>query len=222
MNQEVLAYLRASTSFAQLDWPNMLPSTQLPINNRDSSVSGLSPFFLENGYHIEPIQQVLLQEKAPISALERRTDRFMNRLKEAHEYATVARASAQQLMEDRAINTHNPSPWFREDDKVRLNLKNIKTLQPQNFLAWLNAKYTITKIISTHVVELDIPSKMRQIFHVQLLRKAGDAPLPSPKKDDEKPPPIIHEKFNNETDHKAPEQYPERILRPKHICSGKK
>lgn len=60
MNQEVLAYSCAFISFVQLDWPNMLPSAQLAINNIDSSISELNYFFLEHGYCIDPIEKVLL------------------------------------------------------------------------------------------------------------------------------------------------------------------
>ncbi|KAI0991393.1 hypothetical protein K3495_g16794 [Podosphaera aphanis] len=57
MNQEVLAYLRAFISYTQYEWPSMLPTAMLALNNRDS-VIGLSPFFLTHGYHAEPIDQV--------------------------------------------------------------------------------------------------------------------------------------------------------------------
>lgn len=46
MNQEVLAYIRAFISYSQFDWAKLLPSAQLALNNRNSSISGLSPFFL--------------------------------------------------------------------------------------------------------------------------------------------------------------------------------
>lgn len=130
MNQEVLVYQCAFISFAKLDWPNMLPSEQLAINNHDSSVSGLSPFFLVHGYHIELILQVLLREKTPISASKGCVDRFINRL-EAQEYTAAAMASAQQFMEDKANNTHNTSPLFHEGGKVLLNLKNITIPRPK-------------------------------------------------------------------------------------------
>ena len=44
MNQEILAYLRCFISYSQYEWPSMLPSAMLAINNRNT-VIGLSPFF---------------------------------------------------------------------------------------------------------------------------------------------------------------------------------
>lgn len=58
MNQEILAYLRAFVSYAQFDWKDFLPCAMLALNNRASTDIGMSPFFVEHGYNVEPIQQV--------------------------------------------------------------------------------------------------------------------------------------------------------------------
>lgn len=131
VNQEVLAYLRAFISFAQTEWSSMLPSAQLAINNRDCSSKGLSPFFLEHGYHVEPIQMTAPKDQNIKSQPAKRAERFMNRLKEAQEYAAAAMATSQQLMEDHANRSRNPAPAFRVGDKVWLSLKNIQTPQPK-------------------------------------------------------------------------------------------
>ena len=57
-NQEIQAYLRAYLSYAQTDWGSFVPGAQLALNNRESSAIGMSPFFLEHGYHVEPFQIV--------------------------------------------------------------------------------------------------------------------------------------------------------------------
>lgn len=38
-------------------------------------------------------------------------------------------------------------------------------------LSWVNAKYRVTKVISPHVVELDVPSGIWPKFHVDLLKR---------------------------------------------------
>lgn len=138
MNQEVLAYLRAFISFAQTEWSSMLPSAQLAINNRDCSSIGLSPFFLEHGYHVEPIQMTAPKDQNIKSQPAKRAERFMNRLKEAQEYAAAAMATSQQLMEDHANRSRNPALAFRVGDKVWLSLKNIQTPQPKKKLMLWN------------------------------------------------------------------------------------
>ncbi|KAI0992243.1 hypothetical protein K3495_g15943, partial [Podosphaera aphanis] len=99
MNQEVLSYMRAFISFSQLEWSTMLPSAQLAINNRDNSSSGLSPFFLEHGYHAEPVQLVSTPTDAT-STPAKRAEKFMKRIQEAQEYASASMAAAQQIMEE--------------------------------------------------------------------------------------------------------------------------
>lgn len=210
MNQEVLAYLRKFISYAQYDWVDLLPSAQLAINNRDNSISGLSPFYITHGYNISPISQTPNHNCDLRTIPAKRAENFIGRLREAEEYASATMASAQQQMEEYANLKRNPAPLFRVGDKVWLHLKNISTPQPKKKLAWVNAKYTITKIISPHVVELDVPSKIFPRFHVQLIKRASEDPLPSQKIDDTQPPPVFP---NNENSMSEPEQFVERIMR---------
>lgn len=88
-------------------------------------------------------------------------------------------------------------------------------------MAWLNAKYSIIKVISPHVVELDVTSRIWPRFHVQLLKRAGNNPLPSQNKDDEQPLPVVPQTLNGEQS-SEPEQFFERILRAERMRRGKK
>lgn len=97
MNQEVLAYLRAFISYAQYEWPSLLPSAMLALNNRDTSF-GLSPFFITANYHAEPISLVQPSTEKLSNPAKRARD-FVNQLTNAQEYAQAAMASAQQHME---------------------------------------------------------------------------------------------------------------------------
>ncbi|KAI1000890.1 hypothetical protein K3495_g7309 [Podosphaera aphanis] len=126
-------------------------------------------------------------------------------------------ASVQQLMEERANQKRNPAPLFRVGDKVWLNLKNIQTPQPKKKLAWVNAKYKVTKIILPHVVELDAPSKIFPRFHVELLRKASGDPLPSQPQNDSQSEPVMVKSDNAKAE---PEHFVERILRAERIRRG--
>ena len=93
MNQEVFAYSRLF-SFSQFEWAKMLPSAQLALNNRDSSTSGLSPFFLEQGYHVEPIQQKNHIPDKNKSRPAKQAENFLLRIREAQENASAAMAAA--------------------------------------------------------------------------------------------------------------------------------
>jgi hypothetical protein len=56
MNQVLEPYLRAFIDYAQDNWARLLPIAELAINNRDSVLIGVSPFFLSHGYHVEPLE----------------------------------------------------------------------------------------------------------------------------------------------------------------------
>lgn len=49
---------------AQDDWVDWLPATELALNGRESASTGVSPFFLSHGYHLEPLQ--LFEDPQPV------------------------------------------------------------------------------------------------------------------------------------------------------------
>jgi hypothetical protein len=207
MNQEVLGYLRAFIAYSQLDWPILLPTAMLALNNRNSSVTGLSPFFLTHGYHLEPVQRV--ERMSPNSSPAADAETFVQRIEEAQEYAQAAMAWSQQRMENDANRSRQAAETLKRGDKVWLNLRNINTPQLSKKLSWTQAKYTVEKQISPMVYELaDLPSAIHNRFHVDLLRRAATDALPSQKTDDAQPPPLVPQTEENEAEFEV-----ERILR---------
>ncbi|KAI0995426.1 hypothetical protein K3495_g12752 [Podosphaera aphanis] len=108
-NQEVQAYLRAFVTYAQYDWPKLLPMAMPAINNRENSTR-ISPFFLTHGYHVEPIQQV---EPKQGSRSSRRAEIFVDRLREGQDFAQAAMAVSQQRMEDSANKHRQTAIMFK-------------------------------------------------------------------------------------------------------------
>lgn len=221
MNQEIIAYLHKIISFAQLDWPNLLPTAQLAKNYRNNSASGLSPFSLEHGYHIGPKVQDQDSRGVSRSNPTKRAECFVRRLCDTQEYTAATMASTQQEMEIQANRSRNPSPQFRIWDKVWLNLGNINTPQPKKKFSWVNAKCTVTRIISPHIIELDVPLRIHQRFHVQLLKRACEDPLPSQIRDDAQPPPVFPETEAAVNSEVEPEQFVEKILRAEKVRRGR-
>ena len=98
------------------------------INNRNSSITEFSPFFLTHGYHIDPIQRrtsLSIPKKDPKA----RANAFVNRLYDGQEIAKAAMATAQQIMEHNANKERSPAEKLRVGDKVWLNLRNVSTPQ---------------------------------------------------------------------------------------------
>ncbi|CCE34913.1 uncharacterized protein CPUR_08852 [Claviceps purpurea 20.1] len=209
-NQEVLAVLRAFISYSQTDWPQLLPSVQLALANRDSARTGMSAFYLTHGYHLDPIQQVHSQASSSTKDPKARANAFVSRLYEGQEIAKAAMVTAQQIMESQANRKRRPAEQLRVGDRVWLNLRNVTTPQLKKKLAWTQAKYRVTKVIAPDVYELDVPSSIHNRFFVDILRRDPGDPLPSQITDDAQPPPMSDGLLPAD---EAPMYAVERILR---------
>ena len=60
-----------------------------------------------------------------------------------------------------------------------LKLKHIKTTQPIKKFDWIALLYRVLAYIGTHTVQLDTLLGIHPIFHVSLVKKAAEDPLPS-------------------------------------------
>src|SRR6266480_2122984 len=209
-NQVLEAYLSAFIAYTQEDWAEYLPSAELAINNRNAASTSISPFFMMHGYNVDPIQiDEELEERDENARLSpiARGERVVMKLTNARDWAEAAIAVAQQTQEQHANRHRQPAAQFKVGDKVWLNLKNVKTDRPSKKLDWRHAKYTITKVISSHAYELDVPPGIWNRFHVTLLHPAATDPLPSQRQDDNQPPAISSDDDGN------PEWEIEEILR---------
>ncbi|XP_044724102.1 reverse transcriptase (RNA-dependent DNA polymerase) domain-containing protein [Hirsutella rhossiliensis] len=171
------------------NWEELLPAAMMAINNHNSTSTGLSPFFITHGYHVDLIQvkeKLRTDGRSPVT----RAESIVQRFREATEWAQAAIASAQEQQEKNANSRRQPSDQFKPGDKVWLRLRNIRSNRPSKKLDWLSAKYTVLRPLG-HTRRLDTPPGIHNVFHVSLLRLAADDPLPSQTSDDYRPPAIL-------------------------------
>jgi RNase H-like domain found in reverse transcriptase/Reverse transcriptase (RNA-dependent DNA polymerase)/Integrase zinc binding domain/Chromo (CHRromatin Organisation MOdifier) domain len=193
-NTEVERLLRQWVNYQQNNWVDMLPAVQLSLNGRESTTTGVSPFFLSHGYHLEPF--TLFDEPITEETLmspERKGDMIVARLKDATDWAQLTMAGTQQEQERQADRHRNAAPAYKMGDKVWLNLKNIRTTRPSKKLDSRAGKFTILEAMGPQTYRLDVPSGVHNVFNVDLLRPAGTDPLPSQRQDDTQPPPVLIE-----------------------------
>lgn len=191
-NQEVETYLRTFVAYEQDDWTQWIPLAQISINNKPATSTQISPFFMCHGYNAEEIT-IDAQEKFPVKTPASRGQQVVEKLKEAHEFAQMSMAVAQQAQEKYANEKRDATISYHVGDKVWLNLKNIKSDRPCKKLDWIHGKYTITRTFpnSPHFYELDTPKGIHNRFHTSLLRQANADPLPTQKTDDIQPQGLI-------------------------------
>ena len=198
-NAEVEAYIRMFVSYAQDNWHSLLPSAQLAINGRDSTSTGVSPFFLMHGYHLEPLQL----SEAPCDLLDPRSpaqigESIVKKLADARSWAQMSMAAAQEGQEEYANRHRQAAPAYQVGQKVWLDLRNIKTNRPSKKLDARHAKFTVLEKIGSHAYRLDTPTGIHNVFHTYLLRPAADDPFPSQKQTDWQPPAIINDEGEEE------------------------
>lgn len=214
MNQQVEAYLRAFVTYGQENWAPLLSIGELSINNRDAASTGVSPFFLGHGYHLDPVQ--IEEQLAPYDDREspiQKADNIIRKIRDAAEWAQMSMAVAQQLQEDQANLHRTQAISYKVGDKVWLNLKNIKTARVSKKLDHKNAKFTVKEIIGSHSYRLDTPPGIHNVFHSMLLRPASYDPFPSQILYDTQPGPLI---VGGEEEYEV-----EKILQEKLIRRGR-
>ena len=192
MHENIETFLRHFATIAQDNWAFLCPIAMLALNNRDSTSTGVSPFFLDHGYHVEPLEldEPVTEHRHPRTP-KQIAENIVTKLQAALEMAHTSMAAAQELQERQTNRRREPANNYQVGDKVWLDLRNIKTSRPCKKLDARSAKYTVLKKVGSHAYKLDTPPGIHPVFHTHLLRPVANNPLPSQKVTDPQPPGML-------------------------------
>ncbi len=173
MNQNVEQYICMFFNYSQNNWASLLLMTELVINNHDSVLTEMSPFFLSHKYHMKSLQ--LLEKLKPVQSAKssvQKADQIVQKMKEVTEWAQMTMAVTQQIQKEVMNQKRQQSYDFKKEDKIWLNLKNIHTDCLCKKFDAKNVKYIIVKKISSHFFCLNTLLSIHNVFHSVMLQSS--------------------------------------------------
>src|SRR5258708_21144895 len=186
INQVLEQYLRAYTNYQQDNWALLLPLAEFTYNNAMSTTTGISPFFMNKGYHPRLSTNLL----APSSSSEAQC--YVADLDQLHSQLKASITEAQECYQKAADRQRIPSPAFRIGDRVYVKAKFFRTTRPSRKLAEKNlGPFEIIGTLGTHSITVRLPQQFRgahPVFHVSQLEPTF--PNPFPHREQPPPPPI--------------------------------
>ena len=151
----------------------------MALNSRVSQSTGLSPFFMTHGYHQSIMDFTMPEERGSSLSPAEQGRQLVERWRNSVDMAKAAMAITQEAQERHSNTRRLVGDEFRPRDRVWLKLKHVKTTWPIKKLDWIALPYRVLTCIGTHDVQLDTPPGIHPVFHVSLVKKAVEDPLPS-------------------------------------------
>lgn len=87
----------------------------------------MNPFFLRNGYYLDALSEPTPKAKSSRLPGQINAQNYIQRMRDAQEFAQAAMATAQQRSEENANRLRRQPERFKVGDKVWLNLQHVKT-----------------------------------------------------------------------------------------------
>ena len=170
-NRTLKTYLRHYVNAQQDNWVPMLPLAEISMNNLISAATGTTPFYANYGRHPRMLSDPKPHPKAE-SAI-----KLVQDLKQVHQQVQSQLEIAQTKMENQENRHRTKGPQLKEEDKVWLHTKNLRTKRPSKKLDHVRVgPFVIKKVKGPVNYELELPedAKVHPVFHISLLEKASD------------------------------------------------
>jgi len=159
MNQELEQYLCMFIDHRQDHWPEWLATAEFAYNNKAYTGTRVSPFKANSDQN--PRMGFKLRKKRKFKGAEK----FAKRIKEVQEEAKVALGKVQEDMRRYADKHRGEAVGYKVGDLVLLSTKDLKwqmvRWHSENLVEWFVGPYTIKAIISSNVVELELPATIK-------------------------------------------------------------
>jgi len=159
MNQELEQYFYMFIDHCQEQWPEWLGTAEFAYNNTAHSGTKVSPFKANNGQN--PRMGFELRKKGRFEGAER----FAKRMEKVQGEAKAALAKAQEEMKWYADRKRGEAVEYKVGDLVLLSTKDLKwqmvRQSSEKLVEWFVGPYKIKAIISSNVVELELPATVK-------------------------------------------------------------
>ena len=191
-NQDIEKQLCIYCKYMQDDWVKVLPMAEFADNNAVSAGTGITPFFVNKGFHPrmtfgpDDTKYKTARERIQAAKTKGITGTMDNILKLIKENAE----KSQETMK-RHTDKYRKEVFYEVGDQVFLSSKNITTDRPSKKLKdKILGPFPIVKKVRTSY-ELQLPQtiKVHNVFHPNLLCKDLGNPLPG--QIQEPPRPIV-------------------------------
>jgi len=159
VNQELEQYLRMFIDHRQEQWPDWLGTAEFTYNNKVYSSTKTLPF--KANYRQDPRMEFEVRKKGKYKEVEK----FVVKMKEIQEEAKAALGKAQEEMKKYVDRKRAEVDEYKVGDLVILSTKDLKYQMTGRRTEKLTERfvgpYKIKKIISSNVVELELPSTVK-------------------------------------------------------------
>ena len=188
LNQEIEQYLQLFVNFKQDNWAEWLAIAEFAYNNRPSTATRQSPFFINAGQH-----PWTGKEPTEHSRVERAED-FARKMRQIRESAEKALGKAAERMKRAYDKKKKPSRQYEPGDKVWLDGQNLTTHRPSKKLGDLrHGPFMIERKVRDNAYQLKLPDTWRvhDVFNESLLTPYRPPTFPSQKEPLPPPPDLV-------------------------------
>ena len=159
MNQDLEQYLRMFINHRQEQWPNWLAIAEFAYNNKVQLSIRVLLFKANNRW--DPYIGFKMRKKGKFE----KAEEFVARIKKVHKKAETALRKSQEEMWKYVNRKRNEPEEYKVGDWVLLSTKDLKYQiqgrQSEKLTKQFVEPYKVKRIVSTNVIELELPSSVK-------------------------------------------------------------